>query len=352
MVFLAGPRQVGKTTLSKSLIKSMDYLNWDIDEDRSRILAKEFKKSQLWIFDEIHKFKNWRNYLKGIYDKLGKQQKILVTGSAKLDVLRKGGDSLQGRYHFLRLLPLSFKELGMSNQKDLLSLYSLSGFPEPYFKGSKDYCNRWSRSYREKVVRQEVATTEQFLDLGTMEIMFHRLPEIASGILSINSLAEDIQVTHKTLSKWVQSLERLYAIFRIAPFGPPKIKAIKKEQKLYFFDWNTVIDDGQRFENFLAVHLLKWIFHEQDTKGRNLDLRFYRDRYDREVDFVIIENNRPIFLIEAKVGDAEISKGLKFLKSLYPTTRTIQTHLKGKKEYVDGNGIECIHVIKLLLELV
>jgi predicted AAA+ superfamily ATPase len=352
MVFLAGPRQVGKTTLSKNLLKNFDYLNWDIDEDRSRILLKEFKKSKLWIFDEIHKYKQWRNYLKGIFDKLGKQQKILVTGSAKLDVLRKGGDSLQGRYHFLRLLPLSFKELGMSNVKDVLHLYHLNGFPEPFLKGTKDYCNRWSRSYREKIIRQEVATAEQFLDLGTMEIMFHRLPEIASGLLSINSLAEDIQVTHKTLSKWLQSLERLYAVFRIAPFGPPKIKAIKKEQKLYFFDWNTLVDEGQRFENFLAVHLLKWIFHEQDTKGRNLDLRFYRDKAQREVDFVIIENNKPILFVEAKLADSEVSKGLKFLKTLYPTTRAIQVHLKGKKEYIDGNGLEVIHVIKLLNELI
>ena len=352
MVFLAGPRQVGKTTLSKKLIKKADYLNWDIDEDRTRILSKEFKSSELWIFDEIHKYKNWRNYLKGLYDKVGKDQKILVTGSAKLDVLRKGGDSLQGRYHFLRLMPLSFKELGMKNQSDLETLFRLSGFPEPFFLNSVAACNRWSRSYRERIVRQEVASNEQFLDLGTIEIMFNRLPEIAGGVLSINSLCEDVQVAHKTMTKWILALERLYAVFRIAPFGPPKIKAVKKEQKLYFFDWNAIVDDGPRFENFVAVHLLKWIFYEQDTKGRNLELRFFRDKYDREVDFVVTENNKVILIVEAKLGDAEISKGLNYLKSIYPQAKAMQVHFKGRKDYTSEKGVRCMSVIHLLSELI
>jgi uncharacterized protein len=352
MVFLAGPRQVGKTTLSKSLFKSTDYLNWDIDKDRSRILAKEYKDAKLWIFDEIHKYKNWRNYLKGLFDSLGQQQKILVTGSAKLDVLRRGGDSLQGRYHFLRLMPLTFQELGMKSVADAVDLYELTGFPEPYFQGSKTACNRWSRSYREKIVRQEIATNEQFQDLGTIEIVLQRLPEVASGLLSINSLSEDVQVAHKTLSKWLDGLERLYAIFRIPPFGGPKIKAIKKNQKLYFYDWNAILDDGPRFENFLAVHLLKWIFYQQDTAGRNLELRYYRDSYEREVDFVILENGKPVMFVEAKIGDAEISKGLRYLKAKFPKVRALQVHLRGNKHFVDGQGITCCSVIDLLKELV
>jgi predicted AAA+ superfamily ATPase len=352
MVFLAGPRQVGKTTLSKDLFKDFEYLNWDIDEGRSKILSKEFQPSKLWVFDEIHKYKNWRNYLKGLYDKVGKEQRILVTGSAKLDVLRKGGDSLQGRYHFLRLMPLSFMELNMSTREDVQLLYSLNGFPEPFLRGSKTDCNRWSRSYRERIVRQEVATNEQFQDLATIELVLHRLPEMTSGRLSINSLAEDVQVDHKTLSKWIQSLERLYAVFRLSPYGPPKIKAIKKEQKLYFFDWNAVVDEGPRFENFLAMHLLKWVYFEQDTKGRELELRYYRDKYDREVDFVVLENRKPILFIESKLSDADTSRGLKYLKSKFPLVRALQVHLNGKKEFTDGSGIEHRHVIELLKELV
>lgn len=352
MVFLAGPRQVGKTTLAKSLYKNMEYLNWDIDEDRTRILTKSFKPAEIWIFDEIHKYKTWRNYLKGLYDKLSHQQKILVTGSAKLDVLRKGGDSLQGRYHFLRLMPLSFKELKMKTVKESIELCELSGFPEPFFSQSKIKCNRWSRSYRERIIRQEVSSNELIQDLGNMEILYHRLPDFVGGTLSINAIAEDMQISHKTISKWIDSLERLYGVFRILPFGPPKIKAIKKERKIFFFDWNSVTDVGGRFENFVAVHLLKWVYFEQDVHGRNLDLRFYRDKVQREVDFVILENNKPLMFVETKINDSEIAQGLKYLKKAYPQARAMQVHLNGKKEYVNEMGIEYFQVSKLLNELI
>ncbi len=349
---MAGPRQVGKTTLAKSLNKKATYLNWDIDEDRSKILNKEFVPGDLWIFDEIHKYKNWRNFLKGLYDKHQKKQKILVTGSAKLDVLRKGGDSLQGRYHFIRLMPLSCHELKISTTSDLNHLYQLSGFPEPFFKGSKTNCNRWSRSYRERIVRQEVASNEQFLDLATIEIMLGRLPDLVGGQFSVNSLSEDLQVDFKTLTNWMSALERLYAVFKIAPFGGPKIKALKKSQKLYFYDWNAIIEDCARFENFIAVHLIKWIYHLQDTEGRHLELRYFRDKYQHEVDFVITENNKPIMFIETKLSDAETSKGLRYLKSKYPNVQSLQIHLNGKKNYIDGNGIHHQHCLQLLSTLV
>lgn len=352
MVFLAGPRQVGKTTIARTLFKKMEYLNWDIHEDRTRILNRTFYPADLWIFDEIHKYKTWRNYLKGLYDKLGNRQKILVTGSAKLDILRKGGDSLQGRYHFLRLMPLTFKELGMKSIKDTYQLFELSGFPEPFLAQSKTKCNRWSRGYRERIIRQEVATNELIQDLGNMEILLNRLPEVVGGTLSINSISEDIQISHKTLSKWISALERLYAVFRISPFGPPKVKAVKKEQKLFFFDWNAIEEKGGRFENFVAVHLLKWIYFEQDVKGRNLDLRFYKDKAHREVDFVVIENNKPILFIEAKYGDSEISNGIKYLKQKYPMVRAMQVHLEGKKEFQSEHGIEYVHVNHLFAELI
>ncbi|MEK6705483.1 MAG: ATP-binding protein, partial [Bdellovibrionota bacterium] len=348
---LAGPRQVGKTTLVKSLDPHADYMNWDIDSDRTRILDRNYKRCSLWIFDEIHKFRGWRNYLKGLYDQFGNSQKILVTGSARLDILRKGGDSLQGRYHFLRLMPLSFRELGMKTQVDALHLFELSGFPEPFLAQSKAKCNRWSRSYRERIIRQEVATNEQIVDLGTMEILFNRLPETVGGTLSINALHEDLQIAHKTLSRWIDALERLYAVFRVLPFGPPRIKAIKKERKVFFYDWNAVHEVGPRFENFVAGHLIKWIYQEQDIKGRNLELRFFRDKYGREVDFVVLENGKPTLLLEAKHADAEISKGLVYLKSRFPSARAVQVHLSGKKEYISANGVEVFHVIELLKTL-
>ncbi|MBE8221791.1 MAG: ATP-binding protein [Bdellovibrionales bacterium] len=351
MLFVAGPRQVGKTTLSKSLFKTSNYLNWDIDSHRTKILNQEFKKSPLLIFDEIHKFTRWRNYLKGIYDKHGKTQKILVTGSANLDTLRKGGDSLQGRYYFLRLMPLTFSELKMKTQKDAQYLYNLSGFPEPFLKSSKVNANRWSRFYRQKTVREELQSNEQFNNLGTIEIMYNRLPSCVGGTLSINSIAEDIQTSNKTLSNWLNALERLYALFRISPFYTNQIKALKKSQKIFFFDWNVVTEDGPRFENFVAVHLLKWVYFQQDVMGRNVDLRYYRDKYNREVDFVITENLQPIHFIEAKLSDSNITKGLKYLKAKFPKSKASLVYLKGKKDFISSDGIECMPINKFLLKM-
>lgn len=352
MVFLAGPRQVGKTTLSKSIRKNYTYLNWDIDEDRSSILQKNFKKSDLIIFDEIHKYKTWRNYLKGIYDGMGDDHNILVTGSAKLDILRKGGDSLQGRYHFLRLMPLTFKELGMKSVADAELLLEFSGFPEPFLKQSKVKADRWSRQYRERLIRQEVFSNELVQDLGNMELLLHRIPDLVGGTLSINSLVEDIQISHKTISNWINILEKLYAVFRIPPFGSAKIKALKKEQKVFMYDWNSVEDIGARFENFLAVHLLKWTYYQQDCFGKNFELRYYRDKLGREVDFILTLNDKPYTFIEAKYSDSEISKGLNYLRSKFPEVKCYQLHLAGKKEYVTSSGIEVMNVIHYLKNLV
>ena len=348
MVFLAGPRQVGKTTLAMSLAKKYDYLNWDIEDSRSRILAKEFERSELWIFDEIHKYKFWRNYLKGLYDQFKNKQKILVTGSAKLDILRRGGDSLQGRYHFLRLHPLSFSELGGQGHKDLKELFDLGGFPEPFFSSSKDEANRWSRSYRQTLVRQEIPSNELIQDLGNLELLMNQLPHTVGSPLSINSLREDLNLAHKTVAKWLDALERLYAHFRIPPFGKRIIKAVKKEQKLYLFDWNNIKEAGPRFENLIACHLLKWVHFEQDTKGRDLELRYFRDTDGREVDFVITEDASPIFFIECKTSESATNPHLHYLSNKWPAVACFQIAFNGKKDVIDGKGVRIMPAWKFL----
>jgi predicted AAA+ superfamily ATPase len=194
MVFVAGPRQVGKTTLARALPGGhRGYLNWDIGEDRTRILAREFPSAKLWIFDEIHRYKGWRGLLKGLYDGRRQGQRILVTGSARLDLYRHGGDSLQGRYHLLRLHPLSSAELGLEKPRELESLLQLGGFPEPYFGGSEVEARRWSREYRSRLVREEVSSLEQVQDLGNLELLMMRLPDLVGSPLSINAVREDLK---------------------------------------------------------------------------------------------------------------------------------------------------------------
>lgn len=353
MVFIGGPRQVGKTTLALQFTKNeRGYLNWDVSEHREQILKQELPDSPIWIFDEIHKYRSWRNYLKGIYDKNHGSREILVTGSARLDLYRRGGDSLQGRYHYLRLHPLSVSELKIQSQKDFLNLLSLGGFPEPYFNGTEVEAKRWSREYRDRLMQDDLASLERIHDVGNMELLMIRLPELVASPLSINALREDLQVSFKAVANWLDILERLYAIFRLAPFGAAKIRAVKKEQKHYHFDWTIVKNDGAKFEDLVACHLLKWVHFRQDTKGEDIELRYFRDIDGREVDFIIVENGKAVCAIECKYGDESLHRGLTYFKERFPKCECWQISAIGTKDYISKEGIHVCQAIKFLKDLI
>ena len=353
MVFVSGPRQVGKTTMARGLPGAKKgYLSWDVAEDREKILRGQLPPAPLWVFDEIHKYRSWRNFLKGVFDGRRPSQRILVTGSARLDFYRHGGDSLQGRYHLFRLHPLSVAELKLKTPGELRDLLTLGGFPEPYFGGSEVEARRWSREYRDRLVREDVASLERVQDLGNIELLALRLPELVGSPLSINALREDLQVAHKTVANWLRILERLYAIFRLAPFGAPRLRAVKKEQKHYQFDWTLVPDPAARFENLVASHLLKWVHFEQDAKGRDLELRYFRDRDGREVDFVVTEKGVPLWFVEAKSADADVSSSLRSLEARFPKAEARQVSAAGTKDYVSPEGIRVAPATLFLSTLV
>ncbi|HSS48807.1 MAG TPA: ATP-binding protein [Thermoanaerobaculia bacterium] len=353
MVFVAGPRQVGKTTLARSLEGAKQgYLNWDVPEDREKILKRQLPPTSLWVFDEIHKYRLWRNYLKGLYDGRREGQRILVTGSARLDFYRYSGDSLQGRYHLLHLHPLSVAELELETEDELRQLLTLGGFPEPFFGGSEVEARRWSREHRNLLVREELVSLERVQDLGRLELLMIRLPELVGSPLSINALREDLQVSHKTVSSWLQILERLFAIFRLPPFGSPAIRAVKKEQKHYHFDWSLIPELPLRFENLVACHLLKWVQYQQDTQGRDLELRYFRDVEGREVDFVVTEKRKPLSFIECKWADAEVDRNLRYLKTRFPACEAWQVSASGRLDYVTAEGIRICPAPIFLRELV
>lgn len=353
MVFVAGPRQVGKTTLARSLPGGRaGYLNWDAPEHRERILKRELPPSRLWVFDELHKYRRWRNYLKGLFDTRAPRQRILVIGSARLEFYRFGGDSLQGRYHLLRLHPLSAAELDLRTEPQLLDLLTLGGFPEPYFTGSETEARRWSREHRTLLIREEVTSLERVQDLGHLELLALRLPELVGSPLSINAVREDLQVSHKTVANWLQILERLYAIFRVSPFGAPRIRAVKKEQKHYHFDWTVVQDPPARFENLVACHLLKWVHYEQDVRGRDLELQYFRDIDRREVDVVVVDGRTPVLCVEAKWTDAPVDRGLHYFKGKFPACEAWQVTATGKKDYLTSDGIRVAPALRLLGRLV
>jgi hypothetical protein len=353
MVFISGPRRVGKTTLARALPGGKaDHRNWDVDADRERILRHELPVGDLLILDEIHKYRRWRNHLKGLWDSRERRHRILVTGSARLECYRYSGDSLQGRYHLLRLHPFSAAELRLASQADLHALLELSGFPEPFTSGSERMARRWSREYRNRLLREDARDLESISDLGRMETLVLRLPELVGAPLSVNALREDLDVAHRTVARWLDILERLFAIFRITPISPPRTRALKKQPKHYHFDWTLVPAPAQRFENLIASHLLKWVHWNQDYDGRDFDLRYFRDKDGREVDFVVVDGRKPILMVECKLGDDEIGKGLHLLRERYPHCPAWQVHLEGSKNYLSPDGIRVAPAIELLRTLV
>jgi predicted AAA+ superfamily ATPase len=346
MVFVGGPRQSGKTTLAKRLCDEAGfatekrYLNWDASEDRENIILERFPSGPGYlILDEIHKYPRWRQVVKGLYDKRGHELHILVTGSARLDYYRRGGDSLQGRYHFFRLFPLTYAELNISSSSVLRDLLVYGGFPEPFLLQSEKESKRWSREYRSRIIREDLADLENVRDLGIIEKLALRLPDLVGSPLSINALREDLQVSHQSASRWIAMLENLYMIFRIYPFGAPKIRAVKKEAKHYHLDWTEVKDTGIRFENLVACHLLKWCFFLQDAEGRDIDLRYFRDVDRREVDFVVVEDGKPIHFIECKKSGKNLSRSLRYLKLRFPSVQATQIILESDMDLVTKEGI-------------
>jgi len=359
MVFLAGPRQSGKTTFAKQILKETGesvkkrYLNWDAAVDRENIIRERFPiEKGLLILDEIHKYSRWRQVVKGLYDKRGDELQILVTGSAKLDHYRHGGDSLQGRYHFHRLHPLSLAELTSSSISDLLDLLNYGGFPEPFLMASERESKRWSKEYRSRLIREDLQDLERVKDIALIESMVLRLPDLVGSPLSINSLREDLQVSHQAVARWITILENLYMIFRIYPFGAPKIRAVKKEAKHYHIDWTVVKDPAARFENMTACHLLKWCHFLEDTQGRNVELRYFRDIDKREVDFVIMEDDRPVHFIECKKSFRGTTRSLRYLKQRFPKTEATQISLEESDVYTDKDGIRSQPAASFLSSLV
>ncbi len=355
MVFLGGPRQVGKTTLALGfldppVVSNPAYLNWDDISSRSLLRKGELPSNEIVLIDEIHKFKNWRGLIKGFYDKRKDFQKFIVTGSARLDHYRRGGDSLLGRYRYLRLHPLSARELKLQSTSDLDHLLHFGGFPEPYYLGDDVELKLWQRERLYRLVNDDIRNLENLREYSTLELLAETLPNRVGSILSINSLAEDLSVNHRTVESWVRILEQIYYCFRIPPFGAPKIRAVKKEKKLYLWDWSSVESDGAKFENLVASQLLQSCHFLEDSQGDLMELRFLRDSQKREIDFVVLKNKKPLFAVECKTGERALSPHLKYFKERTSIPFFFQVH-RGQKDYQPESKIRVIPFLKFCNEL-
>lgn len=338
MVFIGGPRQVGKTTLALDILGGDEthpaYFNWDYFEDKKDLLKGKLPSAPpLIILDEIHKYKKWRNFVKGLYDKNKSSISFLITGSARLDYYRKGGDSLQGRYHYHRLHPLSLYEINTSpKQSDLEELLRFGGFPEPFFSQSERQWKRWQRERHSRVINEDLISLEQVKEISQLELLAVLLQDRVGSLLSINSLREDLSASHEAVDRWVKIFENLYYCFRLRPYGAKKINALKKDRKLFLWDWSLCTNKGARFENLVASNLLKYCHHQEDTRGENMELCYLRDKNKREVDFVVLENNQPVFAVECKSGQADVSKPIRYFAERTEIPKFYQVHL-GVKDY-------------------
>jgi predicted AAA+ superfamily ATPase len=373
MVFLAGPRQVGKTTLARRLLEGGGegvYLDWDSRDDRREIRAARWPAEEaLVVLDELHKWRAWKGWLKGEFDKHRGRLRFLVTGSARLDLYRRGGDSLQGRYHHYRLHPFSCAEAAAGGEgpsiepgrepafprgagKDAVaSLMAFGGFPEPFLAQSERTLRRWQKERLDRFFREDVRDLLAVRDLASLQILADLLPERVGSPLSLNALREDLEVSHRALTSWMEVLDRLYHVFRVRPFASTRIRALRKMPKAYLWDPSLVPDRAARFENLVASHLLKLCHYLQDREGHDVELHYLRDRAGREVDFLITHRRRPWMAVEAKLSETRIDRALVHFREALRIPHAYQVVLEASRDVVE-DGVRCLPAHKFLAALV
>lgn len=356
MVFLVGPRQVGKTWLAKDIAKNYRnsvYLNYDSLDDREIIKKEQWLEStELLILDELHKMKGWKNYLKGVYDTKASNLQILVTGSACLDVFRQSGDSLAGRFYLHHLLPLSLAELKqLKIEVSIDSLLTRGGFPEPYLATSDIEAERWRRQYSDSLIRNDILSFDNIENYHNIKDLFEILRNKVASPISFASIARDLAISPSTVKKYISILEALYVVFQIKPYSKKISRSILKQPKIYFYDTALVRgDEGIKLENLLALSLLKSIKAENNYLGKDKSLHYLRTKNQQEVDFLISDSDNQVEgIIELKSSDANLSNSLQYFAKKY-NFKAIQLvhHLKQEKQIGDLKILKLENYLKVL----
>lgn len=367
MLFLSGPRQVGMTTVARTSERSKKfsyYFNWDVPEDRAIVLGglerirahcgldEISEQPRLLILDEIHKYPRWKSWLKGLFDAFQDRCRILATGSARLDVYRRGGDSLSGRYFSWRIHPLSVREIWdpspppdlhrppVSISEDAWEgLLRWGGFPEPFLKGSDSFWRRWRRTREEMVLRQDIRDLTSIRELTQLELLATALRERAGGLVNYSHLANHLQASVDSIRRWCETLAGFYSVFFLRPWSRNVTRSLLKEPKVYLWDWSVIEDPGRRFENLVASHLLKAVHFWTDAGLGDFSLHFVRDKEKREVDFLVVRDRRPWLLVEAKLSaSGPLSPALEVFRRQLQTPHAFE--VVADLEYVDRDLFE------------
>ncbi len=355
MVFLTGPRQVGKTTLAKSLAESFQrplYLNYDSAMDRKRITQADWAASHDYVMlDEIHAMVNWKSYLKGVFDTKPEKQSLLITGSARLDTFRQAGESLAGRYFRWRLHPFSVKEFlpqVPGPAQALEALLRFGGFPEPLLKATDAARKRWQNQYFTDLVREDVLEFSRIQEVRSMRLLVEMLRKRTGSPLSFDALGRDLGLAPNTVRNYIEILEALHIVFLVRPYHRNVARALAKAPKLYFYDWAYVSDarddspeSGARFENLVASHLLKHAQFLNDSEGASVQLHYLRTTDGKEIDFVLAnEAGNATYFIEAKVSDDKPALALRQAVTSHPDATAVQLVLRAPHAFdVAGIGV-------------
>lgn len=370
MIFLAGPRQAGKTTLCHIISRSFSnhlYMNWDIAEDRTHFLKNptfftEIDRKDdalpMVIFDELHKYKDWKNYLKGVYDRFHPEFHFLVSGSGRLDLYQKGSDSLAGRYFLFHIWPFTISELGnnpqsmteflndplqirMGENKKLRAIWkalsTLSGFPEPYLSGKETTYRRWSNTYSRQLIKEDIRDLTGIKAVTEIETLYMLLPSKIGSPLSATSLAQDLKVSYNSIQSWLTIFEAFFLTFSITPWTKKISRAIQKERKVYLWDSPRIKDEAARFENMVALELYRAVSSWNDMGYGTFSLHFIKNKEQQEVDFLISNENNPFLLIEAKLSEKIPSKALVKFQNLL-NIPAVQLHQDGDRYRIIQNG--------------
>lgn len=336
IVLLSGPRQIGKTYLSKRLHFSYEYLSFDDSELRKIIMNRSWnRETELIIFDELHKKPKWKAWIKGIYDTEGVRPRLLVTGSARMDVFKKGSDSLAGRHFNYRLHPFSVAELKeqMLPKEILHRLMTVGGFPEPFLDGTETFAKRWRSTHLDRILKEDLLELENVRNIKLIEILVDLLADRVGSSVRYSSLARDLEISPHTVKKWISILESLYVIFVVPPYSKNLARAILREPKIYFYDNGRVKqDEGARFENIVANALLKKLHMGQDLNGEKSQLYYLRDKEKREVDFLTVIDNKIVDMVEVKLSDENLSQALVYFNERLNPQSPVQVILNLTRE--------------------
>ena len=349
---LTGPRQSGKTTLSKVLFEGKPYVNFENPtvqfeaEQHPEVFLKQYQNGA--IFDEVQRVPHIFRYLQEILDNNTKRGQFILTGSNNFLLQEQVSQSLAGRVGYLSLLPLSYAELveAKLDENNLNKLILTGGYPEIWKE--KLLPNTWMNSYVQTYVQRDVRLLRNITNLGAFTRFIYLCANYAGQILNRDDLAKKTGVDTKTILAWLGLLENSYILFQLQPWYNNLNKRIVKSPKIYFYDTGLLCfllgmktEDslqkntayGAIFENWVISEIRKNNFNNAQNEG----MYYFRDSAGNEIDLILEREGKPtaIEIKSSKNVEESMLRGLKYWQKLQPQSQSILLHGGDRNEILN-----------------